>query len=432
SAKDALEAAEQHRRQLEKEHEAAIEKHDLAAETTRARLYDDPLYIAKADAVETAGAMVEQARIKADAAAAERAEKGAPFEADRFFMYLHDRQYATPSYRAVPPIKAIDSWVAGLIDFRKHRLNYERLLELPERLTEHVVRLEEAAVEAEEAIEQMERDALSTDGVDKLRENAAALAKDLETADEKIEETEKSYHDASAAFDRAANGEEGPISDARNAIASALTSLSVPQLRDLADATQTLEDDRLVDALIRLKRERMEYEDARKSSQKFNNRRKRSLSDLEEIRRRFKAARYDSPYSNFRGERLIESLIGELLGASIGRDELWRRIQKGHRTRRRDWETDFGGDDWRDVFGMPGDTRQGPWSTTGGWAPKQTRSKSRRRRPRIRRYPRPRGGLYGGFPPGSFGGGWGGGWSGGGWGGGGSSGGGGFDTGGGF
>ncbi|MEM1396773.1 MAG: hypothetical protein AAGH38_04920, partial [Pseudomonadota bacterium] len=102
SARDALEAAEQHRRQLEKEHETAIEKHDLAAETTRARLYDDPLYIAKADAVETAGAMVEQARIKADAAAAERAEKGAPFEADRFLMYLHDRQYATSSYRAVP------------------------------------------------------------------------------------------------------------------------------------------------------------------------------------------------------------------------------------------------------------------------------------------------------------------------------------------
>ncbi len=427
AAKAELDAAEAVRRELEGEHEAALSAHEEAAAATRERLASDKTYLAKAGALEEAAATVERARIKRDGALAERAEKGAPYEDDPLFKYLFDRGYATPAYRAAPPIAALDGWVSGLIDYRNHRLNYARLIELPDRIADHVDALEEAASNLEADIEAYEREAMRADGVDALRDRTAELASSLEAADDAITEAEGAHHEAGAAHAAAASGEVGPLADAREAIAEAIRDMKIPELKRFAGATDTLEDDRLVDALIRLRRERLEFEDARADAERAHKRRARSLSDLEEIRRRFKAARYDSPYSTFKGERLIETLIAEFLAAQIGRDDVWRRIQRGHRTRRRDWETDFGGDEWRDALGLPrghDPWGSGSWGSGGSWGGGSGGGYRRRRprRPRIRRMPR--GGFGGGFGGGGFGGG--------GFGSGGGFGGGGFKTGGGF
>lgn len=419
-ATGALEAAERDRRNLEAEHADAVAAHDAAAEATRERLSAEPAYLAKADALEAAAAMSERARIKRDGARAARAEKGAPYEADPLFMYLFDRQYATPAYRAAAPVAALDGWVAGLIDYRNHRLNYARLLELPDRLADHVETLEDAAAEAEAALEALERAALAADGVDELRDRAGDLARAIEDADRRIAEAEGAHRDAAAAYAGAAAGDIGPFAEALEIVAGAIRALPMPDLRRLASATDTLEDDRLVDALITLKREKLEFEDARANAQKFAAQRSAQLDALEDVRRRFKAARYDSPYSEFRGERLVEALIADFLAGRFGHDDLWRRLQGGHRTRRRDWESDFGGDEWRDVFGLPRDSRRaGPWTTGGSWdgssggewpgsdwPGSDWRDGGRARRPRIRRAPRPRGGRFdGGFGGGGFGGG---------------------------
>lgn len=413
-AKAELDAAEAVRRELEGEHEAALAAHEEAAAATRERLSTDDAYLAKAAALEEAAATTERARIKRDAALAERAEKGAPYEADPLFKYLFDRRFATPAYRAAPPIAALDGWVATLIDYRNHRLNYARLIELPDRIADHVDALEDAAAALELDIEAYERDAMTSDGVDALRDKTAKLATSLEAADEAIASAETARHEAGGAHAAAADGREGPLADAREAIAEAIRDMEIPDLKRFADATETLADDRLVDQLISLRRERLEFEDARADAARAHRRRSRSLSDLEEIRRRFKAARYDSPQSTFRGERLIETLITEFLAAQINRDEVWRRIQRAHRTRRRDWETDFGGDEWRDVLGLPGGRHgswgggdwsqggwgSGPWGSGGSWGGMGGRpSRTRRHRPRIRRMPR------GGFGGGGFGGG---------------------------
>lgn len=398
-----LERLEAARAQAETDVAKAVARHEEAAATTRAGLEEHEAYRDKANALEEMTAMAARAEQKLALAREDRAKKGAAYEADPLFQYLRNRRFATRDYRAFPLFAALDNWVSGLIRYREHRLNYERLLEIPERIAEHVERLKEEAEAARASLEELERDALEKDGVGKLRDAAGAARALVEAYDEQIAEAEAHHKELLARHADAAAGKAGPLAEARTIIASALSKVAVPDLKVLAAETASPEDDRLVGALIRTRRERMEFEEARKSAVGSLGARGRRLSELEDIRRRFKSARFDSPYSEFSGRDVLALLIAEFLSGALSRDELWRRIEKSHKTRRRDWDNDLGGDEWRGPFGLPdnwGGTMGGSWgrSRPGGVRP-----------PRPPRIPRmPSGGGFrtgGGFGGGSRGGG---------------------------
>ena len=106
------------------------------------------------------------------------------------------------------------------------------------------------------------------------------------------------------------------------------------------------------------------------------------------MRRRFKTARYDSPYSEFTGSDAIGLLIAELLRGALSRDDVWRRIERDHKTRRRDWDNDFGGDDWRDGFGLPDNWgAPGPFGTGPISGSRRTSAPRPARPPRMPRMP---------------------------------------------
>lgn len=385
-----LEAA---RAAAEAEVETAIARHDEAAAATRARLETHGAYRDAASALEELTAMAGRAERKLAVAADDRAEKGAAYEGDPLFQYLRERKFATREYRAFPLFALLDNWVASLIRYRDHRLNYERLLEIPERIAEHVARLRAEAEAARATLETLERAALEADGVGALRDAAGAARSQVERLDREIAEAEKRHQEHAARHADAAAGKAGPLADARKILADALSKIAVPDLKVVAAETASLEDDRLVDALITARRERMEFEEARQAATGSLEGLGRRLSDLEDMRRRFKSARYDSPYSEFTGKDVLALLIAEFLRGSIGRDDLWRKIERGHRTRRRDWDNDFGGDEWRGRFGLPDD-----WGGTMGG------SRGGVRPPRPPRIPRSGGGFRtgGGFGGGGF------------------------------
>lgn len=375
------------RRRAEEALAAAIDRHDAAAAATRRRLDDDPAYDALASALEEANAIARRAEQKLDLARADRQEKGAPYEADPLFAYLHRRAFGERGYRAFPPFALLDAWVAKLVGYREARLNYRRLIELPERLGEHLAKVEAAAAERAEAVEAYERAALEADGVGALRDATEEARRTLEAVDASIASAEQRRAALQGTFNDAASGAAGPFAEARALIADTLGRRPIPDLKVLAAETETLEDDRLVDALVVIRRQRLELEESRRAETAALSRRARSLSDLEDIRRRFKQARYDGPYSEFPGRDLMGVLLLELLRGAIDRDGAWRRIEKSQRTRRRDWDGDFGGGDWR-----------------GGWGGKPPGRSSGPSLPRAPRPPRPGGGFRtgGGMRSGGF------------------------------
>ncbi len=420
-----IERLEEARRRTEEALDIAMERHDQAAAETRQNLENDPEYQARARAVEEANATAERARRKLTLAENDRQEKGAAYEADPLFRYLHEREFATREYRAFPLFAILDGWVGRLIKYRQHRLNYERLLEIPERLAEHAARLDEGAAAAEEELEAIERAALERDGVDKRRDEVAALRREVDATDAELAAAETRHKETTDAHALAARGETGPVSDARDLVSNALSRMTPQDLKIIAAETATLEDDRLVDELIRVKRERLELEAEKTAAARRIDREARSLNDLEGLRRRFKTARFDSPYSEFSGRNLIDGLLAEFMRGALSRDDVWRRIERSHRTRRRDWDRDVGGDPWRDKFGLPdnwgGQWGGGQWNdrgndigrTIGREVSREIRRGMRRRsrgptiriprapRPRTPRFPRGgRGGRGGGFKTG--------------------------------
>ncbi|MEL7486010.1 MAG: hypothetical protein AAGJ87_02215 [Pseudomonadota bacterium] len=386
---DELSALENARRALEDDLDAAIAAHEDAADKTQARLAGDTAYVALSAAAKEADAIAERAQSKLETARQTREEKGAPYEDDALFSYLWKRKFGTKEYRAFPLFALMDNWVARLIRYRDARLNYARLLELPERLAEHLDFVEASAENAQTALAAFERDALIADGVDALRDAAAKIRDAIEEKDQEIAAAEERERTIIVELDAAAAGDAGPLSDARTLIAEALRDKPVPDLRVLAAETATEEDDRIVDDLISLKRQILELEDSRDAAARAARRNTAYLSDLEGLRRRFKRSRYDSPYSDFSGKDLLGVLIGELARGVLSQDDVWRRLKRAHRTRRRDWDDGFGGRDWRGGFGLPDDWGAGDFNPSDWSDVAFPRSGRRSRRSSWPRSPRP-------------------------------------------
>jgi hypothetical protein len=94
----------------------------------------DPAYQAQEEQVHQAEALAKRAEYKAEQAAKDRVEKGKPYEADPFFMYLWQRKYGTKAYWDWPAFRYLDGKVAMLCGFDTARAAYAALLGLPERL----------------------------------------------------------------------------------------------------------------------------------------------------------------------------------------------------------------------------------------------------------------------------------------------------------
>jgi len=375
------------RRKIEHAHDEAISQHEAAALNTQSRLEKDETFQSKAAALEEANSIVIRARQKLQLAEEDRKKKGAAFENDQLFTYLKKREFGTKNYNAFFLFSALDQWIARLIKYRDHKLNYDRLLEIPERINDHVDHLEEKASLLASDLENYERKALEKDGVEKLRKKINKLHDQIKTLDIDLTEKEKDYNNLTKKLKLSISGDVGPLAQARALLSSAMRTLSIPNLKVIAAETETMEDDRLVDLLIRVRRERMELEANHHSVSTTLNRHNRRLSELEDIRRRFKGARFDSPYSEFSGSNIVGALLSEFLRGTLSRDDLWRRIERSHRTRRRNWQNDMGGDPWLDGFGLPQD-----WGSDEGWARENKANKRTRKRRKPIRIPRaPRG-----------------------------------------
>ncbi|MEO0851645.1 MAG: hypothetical protein AAFY04_09585, partial [Pseudomonadota bacterium] len=61
----------------------------------------------------------------------------------------------------------------------------------------------------------------------------------------------------------------------------------------------------------------------------------------------------DSHQSEFHSAEMIALLLTDFARGTLGPTEVWQQLEKSHRVKRRDWQDDLGGDDWRGGFGLP-------------------------------------------------------------------------------
>lgn len=332
--------------------DTAIEAYEAKVDEVEIALEDDPAYRDMVAAAAEAEAVSERARAKLELARTDMEEKGEIFRSDPLFMYLWERGYKTPDYKAGNIVRMLDGWVSGLCHYEKSYRNYERLVELPEWLDGHVASMEVKEVEAETALAEYEAGALRKAGGDDLAKEVETERGKLEALDAKIAQAEAYHLEVSERQHAAERGEAGPAAEARERLAEALKQQAFPELRVLAAQTVTPEDDALVDTLVTLRRDEMAMELRLEQDKGLPARRRGDLGRLEAFRRAFKAASYDSAYASFRGATLDE-VIAQLVAGRIEAEGAVRSLSRGMSRTTPRTDPRFGGSDRARTIGLP-------------------------------------------------------------------------------
>ncbi|PHR57002.1 MAG: hypothetical protein COA43_12860 [Robiginitomaculum sp.] len=382
---DKIAKIETDRRAQEKSVVKAVEAYDKKAEACQKLLIADPHYITLLAAVETAEATTERAIAKQSLAQDDVAEKGAPYLADPYFLYLQKRGYGTRQAKGWFLTKMLDGWIARRGKYLEAALNYKRLLEIPKRLASHVKALEDKEVGARKDLENAESDMLVREGVEKLKEVSLTQQAVLDKIDVKLEAQEHAHQTIRSQQAEASSGQTGPYKEAIALLVNTLENKRLPDLRRLAAQTISNDDDRAIGKLIELSRLAKDLEQDRKEATSLLRKYQNGLESLEKLRRKFKNRRYDAPSSTFPSRNLVGALALQLVSGMLSGNDVWRQIERAQRTVRRHSDSDFGGIDWTEAMRLPRNMGGfGGSSDHGGWGGTTSRRRTTRRRsPRI-------------------------------------------------
>ena len=369
SSQERLRVLEQRRSELQDQRDTAGEALEERLEKTRSRIVETEAYRRQEDRAEQAAEVARKADRKAARAESDRSEKGRPYEADSLFMYLWNRRYLTPDYRANPIARRLDGWVAGLIDFRKNRANYHLLLEIPVRLREHAAKTGRVADLEMQALEQMEREAAEADGVPELQSELDRQEAQLRDIDEAIETEEDRCQSFTEERETLASGGDDHSKQAFELILSEFQRDELSDLYRQARATPRPEDDALVARIGQLRDRSEQVEDDIRTTTEIVAERRKALADLEALRRRFRQNSYDAYDSGFVSDFAMPVLLGKVLGGLMGSDRAWQEIGRNHRRRGGGGFGGFGGTSrgGRGGFRTGGGLGGGGFRTGGGF-----------------------------------------------------------------
>ena len=349
--------------------DSALETLDRTEAATQQRLQQDPLYQEQLQRSQAAERVAGHAEEKTRQARQDRIRKGRPYEQDALFSYLWKRDYGTPEYAANPLTRALDGWVAGLIGFRQARTDYYRLLEIPDRLGEHAARVRAEADREFQALEALEQKAQAEDGIPALHTAVEQAKQGLQETLSGIESWRQSHQQL---LDRKAAqlaGEDEPFQQMIALLAAEYRREEIRALRQDARLTPLPDDDRVVERLEGVEREQEQTRERMDELRRILKNHRQRVRDLESLIESFQRNRYDSADSSFKDGALLTMLLNEFLRGMLGRDGLWREIQRQQRTRTRHSNPDFGSNGFghrRGTWGGGRRSRGGGFRSGGG------------------------------------------------------------------
>lgn len=296
---------------------------DALAATVKASLETDAEYRAAIDRHAEIVGMAAEADKKASQSEADREEKGRPYREDPLFIYLWDRGYLTPAYKAGNITRMLDAWVARLVRYADARPNYAMLNEIPVRLREHAQRLAADRDEAEAEITALETKAFDAAGGRPARSTLEAAQAKIAEIDEKLVAAEDAREALVEAQKALSQGRDPKFESAVGVMVEAIRGFSTAQLKDDARRTTTTEDDaiavKIAEGRQRLAEEESELSDQRARLKTLETRRR----ELEDIEYEFKKARFDDPRSQFREDNLVGDLLTEFLKGGMTAATYW-------------------------------------------------------------------------------------------------------------
>ncbi len=342
---DAERVREQHqaeRLQQEERLDAAVSIADEAEAKTQVRLESDPAYRVQRESAEEAERRARHAADKADRSAQEREEKGKAYRDDPLFVYLWERQYGLPDYRAGNLARWLDAKVARLIGYADARANYARLNEIPQRLREHADHLRASADAAFDRLRALDESARAADGLPAREDEVAREQQTLDDIDQRIEQSEQGYRALLDQKARFAAGDDEFTGQAVEYLANELRRDDLAQLRLSAFNTPYPEDDVIVARMLQRDDEKTQLQTSVDGLKSARDEQQKRLVELESLRLEFKRHRYDRTGSVFANDSMIPVLLGQFLAGMLDRGMLWKVLQEQQRYRPQRSDPRFG------------------------------------------------------------------------------------------
>jgi chromosome segregation ATPase len=328
-----LEQVKQSQQKLEQQRESLIDARDKAVEDlqrqlekSKEKLEQDENYRLQQEKAVRAAKVTRRADEKASQSEADLASKGKPYQEDSIFMYLWQRRYMTPDYRANAIIRSLDNWVARLIDYRETRTDYHMLNELPLRLREHADQAAEEAKHQQQALQALERKAAEKDGVGTLQTALEKAETQLQQINDEIETHEKRYQELLGEKAAFAAGEDKYTQKAVGVLVAELEREDTIELYRQAQATPRPEDDAIVMQLHKLQQEQKETNERISGLKADRQQQRKALEELTKLRGKFRRSNYDTRYSSFPSNLGLGVLLGEMLRGGRSSGSAWDRI----------------------------------------------------------------------------------------------------------
>jgi hypothetical protein len=322
--------------------EKAAEALDIAEAATQARLDADDEYRAQELRTREAERVAQHAEDKAARSEQEKDQKGQSYRDDPLFMYLWERGYGFPQYRAWPVTRWLDSRVARRIGFADARANYARLQEIPLRLREHAEQKKRDAEAAFAVLRGLDEKAREEDGVVALEEARDKEQAALDAIDARILENTERHQQLLERKEAFAAGADEHYRKAVDFVASELRRDDIRELRRDALATPFPDDDIIVNRMFEREQQVQQLETSLGELKNALRQQHQKLQELESLRTDFRRRRYDQPGYGFSDGTLISAVLGSFLNGMLDRDGLWRVLEQQQRYRPRRTDPTFG------------------------------------------------------------------------------------------
>jgi hypothetical protein len=302
----------------------------------------------------------------------EQDAKGAAYRADPLFIYLWNRHFGTPKYDAGGLARWLDGKVARLIGYDDARMNYARLLEIPQRLRDYANAARQQSNDAFAALRALDEAAREADGVLTLEQARDAEQERIEAIDARIGEAEASINDLLEHQARFASGDDDYTRKAVDFLAAELERDDLAELRRAAQATPFPDDDQIVNRLQHAEQERRRLSFTIENLKQTRIKQQQKLEELARLQRDFKRQRMDRTGSGFADGNMVAMMLGNFINGMLDREALMDVLEQQQRQQPQRSNPSFGsggfgrGTPWGGSHGGFGGLRGGGRISGGG------------------------------------------------------------------
>lgn len=273
-----LAQADNERNNLESQAEATMLEHETFS---RAKSHRDEIF-----------EQIQQAKKKLGTTREDAQKKIPHYLSDPFFSYLLERGYGEREYQAGALTRALDGWVARLVQFNRYYSDFERLKAIPKKIEAHIQWLEERheslSLQLEKEHQRILKD--QTPEFGKAVERFLAARVSEEALESEVLDLEEKLQSLGKVMARIEQGSDPMTLRAISLIKEVVLESRGKRARKLVEASSTTRDDALLDQIQSLEMDIQRAKEHLSEANREHEQAQHRLSKVEDFRHRFQNA----------------------------------------------------------------------------------------------------------------------------------------------